>query len=74
MSSSTPSPSLAAPAPAETVTVVVKKEFGADDDDGSHDRSENQVIVFMYSAVQINLYMGLVHATFHRVFGQQSIP
>ena len=51
MSSSTPSPSLAAPAPGETVAVVVKKEFGADDDDGSHDRSENQVIVFMYSAV-----------------------
>ena len=50
MSSSTPSPSLAAPG--ETVAaVVVKKEFGADDDDGSHDCSENQVIVFMYSAV-----------------------
>ena len=71
MSSSTPSPSLAAPG--ETVAaVVVKKEFGADDD-GSHDRSENQVIVFRYSAIQINLHMGLVHATFHRVFGQQSI-
>ena len=70
MSSSTPSPSLAAAG--ETVAVVVKKEFGADDD-GSHDRSENQVIVFMYSAVQINVNMGLVHATFHRVFGPHSI-
>ena len=44
MSSSTPSPSLAAASAGETV-VVVKKEFGADDD-GSHDRCENQVCLF----------------------------